>query len=412
MILILSFLLTPDDPGLPFIENAVLRGEIEYNLSVFPVSSRMVKGEIPGRNGRAEGYFNGDTFYLYTELNLSPFTLGIRVDRPSSPEERPWPSQDSILGATFPRGYFLLENENWYLLLGREKPVWGPGYQKLLLGADHPSMDMFYLFSYRFPKILTFTSFSSFLERSVMDTAIGPERRYLTGHRLDFDFGKLKFAFSEVVLYGGEGRQPELYYMNPLLLFYGEQYNVHIDDNILWDLEIRYIHKPSLQVYGELLVDDFQYNPEDVESPMLGGIAGVLLSLPDLDYLRIEYGAICAWVYNQPRPRNRYVHHGRIIGSKYGPDADLLVIEARKELSPECMIEGVLRYWRKGENTPFTPYPDVHSEDADTAFQEWFLTGKVTTKVEGGAYITFFSGNWYMKLGWEKAFRGWIGYSW
>ena len=247
-----------------------------------------------------------------------------------------------------------------HLLLGRDHLRWGPGREDVLLLSDRiPPFDMVKIeggmLSFR---LIYFTT--------VLDQIELPgygfwAKRYLSGHRLNL---KLKFGLemgiSEVILYGGDNRHPEAYYLNPLLPYYGEQHNQDRDDNILWSFDFVLSTFKNKEVYFELLVDDFQYDFES-EPHQTGFQLGISCAEPlgwQRSYLNLEYTKINNWVYGQNKPWNVYTYHGYGMGSILGPDADRWSYRLTYHLTKDLDLGLSGEYKRKGEgriDIPQTP---------------------------------------------------------
>lgn len=269
--------------------------------------------------------------------------------------------------------YVQIDLKYFYLLLGRDHLRWGPGGRDVLLLSDQiPPFDMFKLEGKL--KSLKFIYFATVLDQVwVPSSGEGPEpssgffaKRYLTGHRLNLrlKFG-LEMGISEVVVYGGQNRGLEPYYLNPLLPYYGEQYNQDVDDNLLWSFDIALTWFKNTEFYAEILLDDFQYDFES-EPQQTGFQIGVncarFFGLKK-SFMNLEYTKVNNWVYGQNKPWNRYTYHGFGMGSILGPDADRFFFKFLYHLSKDIEVSNSFEYKRKGEGrieTPQTsaiPYP-------------------------------------------------------
>jgi hypothetical protein len=275
------------------------------------------------------------------------------------------------LTGVFDQAYANIDLDYFHLLLGRDHLRWGPGREDvLLLSGQIPPFDMVKIEGEVGPFKLVY--FATFLDQVyVPPLHYGlpgfRARRYLSGHRIDLKlrFG-LEMGISEVVLYGGEHRDPEPYYLNPLLPFYGEQHNRGRDDNILWSFDIALSSFRSKEVYFELLVDDFQYDFES-EPHQTAFQLGLNYADPfgvERSYLNVEYTKINNWVYGQNKPWNVYAYHDRGIGSILGPDADRWSLRLLYHLTKDVDLTLSGEYRRKGEGRIDIPQsPAVPSSD-------------------------------------------------
>ena len=228
------------------------------------------------------------------------------------------------------------------LCFGRDKMAWGPGRRgNLLLSSNSSAIDMIKISGGWGP--FQYTTVTAVLDPDEMllsypDTVM-PMRvnRYLSAHRLEIKpMRKLTLGFSESVVYGGVGRQLEIYYTNPLTWYHGEQLNKDTDDNTFLSFDFSFYPKDGISLYGEFLVDDLQIDDEskgDDEPNELGCIAGLYLTDPirgsGLD-ISAEYTRINNWTYNQTHTWNRYVHDGKTIGHSLGPDRESIYLSLKK----------------------------------------------------------------------------------
>jgi len=242
------------------------------------------------------------------------------------------------------------------LLLGRDHIRWGPGREDVLLLSDQiPPFDMIKLEG-------GVGSFKLIYFATVLDQVYVPPihrrlsgfwaKRYLSGHRLNLKLKMgVEMGISEVVLYGGNNRDIEPYYLNPLLPYYGEQFNQDMDDNILWSFDIVISMFKNKELYFELLIDDFQYDFES-EPHQTGFQVGLNYAEPFAwrrSYVNLEYTKINNWVYGQNKPWNRYTYHGWGMGSILGPDADRWSFELIYHFTKDIDLAFLEEYRRKGE---------------------------------------------------------------
>ena len=270
---------------------------------------------------------------------------------------RPWKD----VRASIERAYFAVDLSRFHLQIGRDRKWWGSGrFGTLLLSTNAPPIDLIQFST----KIWRFRA-------SAFTALISPENEsYLSNHRLSLSLGrKTTIGLTEAVLY--HRRLPELGYLNPIIPYYATQRNVNRDDNIFWHVNFSTFPVKRIKVYGELLIDDFQYADRDSFPDKLGGILGFQwfdpLGFRDTD-LSGEVGRIQKWVYTQRDTLNTYLHEDAIIGDGLGPDAEriLLLITHRWTKTLSSSIEGVsirrgegrdLVPWEKDRPPPHPPFP-------------------------------------------------------
>lgn len=241
-------------------------------------------------------------------------------------------------------------------LLGRQSIFWGPGYGGSLIVSDNsPAFDMVFLKA-RFGPVKAI-AFSAILDKMWSEHGDPPYRylanRYLSGHRIDWIVSdRMELGLSELILYGGEARGMELQYINPLLPYYASQWNSNKDDNVLVSADFAIRPVDRLKVYGQFLVDDFNYTDHDPNA--LGYIAGVYLSDPfgiSGTDVRAEYTRIDTWTYTHLETENQFTHYGWVIGHHLGPDADQLFIELSRMINVDARLKLTYAFGRQGGRT-------------------------------------------------------------
>jgi hypothetical protein len=265
------------------------------------------------------------------------------------------------LTGMFDRSYLGIRASPFYITLGRDYLRWGPGEKGLLLSSNAPALD-FVSFEIGTGK-LKFGFFTSRLDTiMVADSAIGtkPANRYISGHRLNFKHpAGWEIGLSEMIVYGGIDRAAELFYLNPVLPYYVEQYNQNVDDNSLWNLEFALTFCKNKEFYGELLIDDFQY--DFVSEPnQLGYALGTRLA----DFLgwqgsfwNLQYTRIGTFVYGQQRSWNRYTYHDVVLGHFSGSDFDQWQVALKYLPHKYFTVNLGGSYTRQGEMTADSVYP-------------------------------------------------------
>ncbi|MBD3232666.1 MAG: hypothetical protein GF315_02970 [candidate division Zixibacteria bacterium] len=306
--------------------------------------------------------------------------------------------------------YGAYTTERLHLKLGRQRMKWGSGNSGSLIlsGRSMPYDGLQFTYALRYNlKIKTFT----FVLDPYEDSLGTYNERYLSGHRLIWmPFENLIFGLSEVVIYGGEGRNPEIYYTIPLFFLHGSQLNQSRDDNTLIGTDFRWRPFAATEVYGEFMIDDLQIedkskmDDEPAEYAMLFGIYRSGLPLLPLFDLSLEYVRITNRTYNQPEPRNRYINRGYYIGHPLGNDVDKLTGEIVFRPAGSIWVSVELSTTRRGEgrvenqwDTPWL-YTDNFKEDFPTGVVE--KANEVRIFLE---YLTFYNtrlfvSGWYQDI--------------
>jgi hypothetical protein len=212
----------------------------------------------------------------------------------------------------------------FFISLARDEVSWGADRRAgLLFSGTAPVFDMLSI-GYRARRV-AFTSFHSRLRRGLDEGSDDGLRRFVAAHRLEFlPTDLISFSVSEAVLYGGPYRTFEPVYLNPLTVFYADQWNSGWNDNILIAGDFSLLFPRRAEIRGELVIDDFQYD-FGTEPHEFG--AGIFVnainpfyspaSLVGASYYHIRnqtYGHFVEW--------NRFIQEGQVMGYPDGPDGD------------------------------------------------------------------------------------------
>ena len=224
---------------------------------------------------------------------------------------------------------------------------------------------------------------------------------YLAGHRLSLSLPRrTQIGFSETVLYAA--RNPEPTYLNPLIPYYAAQHLRGVEDNILWNFELETVPVSGIKLYGELLMDDYQYEHDPPAPNKLGYLAGIYLvnpfGLPNLD-LKGEYARINRWVYTHIDSNNTYVYGRHLLGHWLGPDADDFWAFLTFRPYPRWTLEGIYELERHGEGRGLAVGWHPGDDPATRA-----LSG-VVEKAQKPALRIAYEPTWWLNVSVEDRYR-------
>jgi hypothetical protein len=255
---------------------------------------------------------------------------------------------------TIDRAYVKLERPHVSLALGRRGPAWGRSERgRLLLSGAAPTLDQIDGSLEVGP--FAFHAFHAMLEYEETggEAALEPsDQVFLAGHRVVLSGRSGGLGLSEVVVYSSTVPDPA--YLNPLLPYYVSQHNERANDNVLWSADFTWRPARGLELYGEFLVDDLQYDRNTGYPDKYGLTLGQAFCSHALgfDYeIVAEYSQARKWVYTHKRVEHRYAHDGRPIGFELGPDADRAIVEATIHPSPAWSLTVGYEHSRMGEGT-------------------------------------------------------------
>jgi len=165
--------------------------------------------------------------------------------------------------------YLTLDIKKYGFFIGKINRNWGPVGEKSLILSDNPYSFDHFMFTYT-GKLMMLTTYFSQLD-FIKGTEYHPSdstymnfpkvNRYLTGHRLDISISNnFQIGLTEMAIYGGENRDIELAYLNPMTFYYGVQRNDRKDMSGLWAMDIMYKPIKKVTLYGQFLIDDIIVN--------------------------------------------------------------------------------------------------------------------------------------------------------
>ncbi len=351
--------------------------------------------------GEADGLLvPGMLFDIGDRLTLeTTYRLRIAPERElNRRKQKPGPRVKSFRGLTaeYERAYISLRGGMWSLTIGRDYLHWGSGRgEGLLMSRTAGSIDHL---AARF----SIGRFSLHMVHAVLDPLF-PRR--LAGHRLTVRLPRgIYLGIGETVLY--TGRDFEFAYLLPVGSFYSNQYNELGDDNILWSIDWKVPVMSGLLLYGEFLIDDFQYECDPPAPDRLGFdvAAEALLGWGGREIeVEVGYTYIDIFTYAHKDPsRTRYVTGqgdpavNTLIGSSLGPDSDRWRFRVSLPVHRRVIVSAAgsmvrrgsgnsLREWDRIED-PDPPFPsgDVVTEKEILFLQSIDLSGGSTFSAGGG----------------------------
>ena len=164
--------------------------------------------------------------------------------------------------------YMNLSFDKFDFFIGRTKRNWGPIGEESLILSNNPYSYDHLLFNYSTKNIKLSLIYAQ-LENVDGYTFQYPDslfkncRKYLVGHRLDIRLkNNLQIAFTEMATYGGQDRDFEISFMNPMNFYYPIQRNDNKQMNGNWAVDVFYKPAKKLTLYSQFLIDDIIVNNE------------------------------------------------------------------------------------------------------------------------------------------------------
>ena len=336
----------------------------------------------------------GDRFHLYNGILMDQ---SLRDD-PGYVGER-W---RGFAGYT-EQAYLRYTGEYFDLTLGRDFMNWGSGKTgKLLFSNSAQPLDRLEI-SLKY-KGLRFTSFAANLDQWQLSDSlarkhqVGKANRYLSGHRLTLNFrNRFYLGMTEALLYGGPNSTWELKYHNPLLYYHGELLNGGgFNGNGFLYLDFDWYPGRNWELYGEILIDDFQVEktvPGDLEPDEIGIIFGVqrtdFFGLPG-SLLGLEYVRVANRTYNSSFEWEKFVYFNRPLGYYLGNNFDRWNLVATYFPINKLQVGFGFDYIRQGTGSILNPWDTPwESYSVSEGYHEPFPYGQVERSWIANMNLTF-----------------------
>lgn len=171
------------------------------------------------------------------------------------------------------------------------------------------------------------------------------EDRFIAFHRLEWQATPaLRIAFAEGAAYQSDFVEP-LYLVGiipyPLVgrLLERDNDDRSSDDlvrnNVMWDADLRYIPRPGVEIYGELLLDDLGTDSSDTPTRLGYQMGGVWLGRLSGRVVRArgEWTRVWRYVYSVFYDQN-FIHEGVPLGYPHGPDSRVIHLDTALEVRP------------------------------------------------------------------------------
>jgi len=279
------------------------------------------------------------------------------------------------------------------LQFGKDWQRWGSGRFANLLISENPLPYDLFKFNVAAGSF-NFTSLILQLDAvTVIDSVSQPgeiikshRRRFLAAHRLDWQISrKMQLGIAESVLYGGENRTFEWQFLNPVVFYHGEQENRGFEGNTLVSADFKLFPGKKWFIYGEFLVDDWQFDRKkvsDLEPAEIGWIIGARKAEPwgwKTASAGFEYSGVTNRTYNTLQVEQKYLAENHPLGHRLGNDFDSWTIELTNWISPRLRADFLFAFLRNGESSVYAPFDTSFYAvpEVSMGYEEPFPTGIV-----------------------------------
>ncbi len=251
------------------------------------------------------------------------------------------------------------------LTMGYDKHFVGDGYRSLIL-SDYGG-------AYSFAKINTkawriqYTNLFAKLTDEINFAGTAPagaglyNSKYLTFHHLSVNIrDNLNVGLFESIIFARQDTLGNTYgfdynYLNPIIFYRAVEQNVGSQDNALLGLNIKYEPKDNLRLYGQFVLDEFNFSEVVARDGwwankfawQLGAKYVDGFGLEGLD-LQLEWNRARPHMYAHTYTENSYSHYNQPLAHPLGANFDEILILARYQPVNRVVLTSKLFLINKG----------------------------------------------------------------
>ncbi len=240
---------------------------------------------------------------------------------------------------------------------GYDRHFIGNGHRSLFL-SDWGNSTMFLRLNTR---IWKFNYRNLFLELQQADDRVGDRligKKYAALHHLDLQVTRwLQLGFFEGVVFGRPNRF-DFSYLNPVIFYRSIEHQNGSMDNSLAGLDFKMDPIKSVQVYGQLLLDEFNLSEIRSGNQWWANKWGYQLGahylnaggIDNLD-LQVEYNRVRPFTYSHRDSVANYTHYNQPLAHPLGANFSEFIGIARYQPLPRLRMEAKLISYRHGRDS-------------------------------------------------------------
>lgn len=261
------------------------------------------------------------------------------------------------------RGYFTFNVTKYIdVAFGYDRNFIGNGFRSLYL-SDFGNPNLFLKLNTRIWKL---NYQNLFMELHNADNRIGDKligKKYAAMHHLDMNITKwLNIGLFEGVIFGRQNRF-DFGYLNPIIFYRSvEQQNGSFDNSVV-GLDVKANLKKKIQIYGQLLLDEF--NLTEIKagngwwankfSMQLGAKYIDAFGISNLD-LQLEHNRARPFTYSHNDSVANYTHYNQPLAHPLGANFSEVIGIARYQPAPKWMAVGKLINYTQGRDSSALSY--------------------------------------------------------
>ncbi|MEQ1675539.1 MAG: hypothetical protein ABL876_02485 [Chitinophagaceae bacterium] len=261
------------------------------------------------------------------------------------------------------RGYFTFNVTKYIdVAFGYDRNFIGNGYRSLYL-SDFGNSNLFLKLNTR---IWKFNYQNLFMELHNADNRVGDKligKKYAAMHHLDINITKwLNIGLFEGVIFGRQNRF-DFGYLNPIIFYRSiEQQNGSFDNSVV-GLDVKANLKKKIQLYGQLLLDEFNLSEIKAGNGWWANKFGIQLGAKYIDAfgisnldLQLEHNRVRPFTYSHGDSTANYTHYNQPLAHPLGANFSEFIGIARYQPAPKWMVVGKLIYYTQGRDSSAKSY--------------------------------------------------------
>ena len=308
---------------------------------------------------------------------------------------------------------------------GHGKHFLGNGIRSLLL-SDY-STNYFYLkFNTR---IWKFHYQNIFAELAPISTKLNPgdrflPKKYMANHYLSFKPTKnFEIGIYEAVIFARENHF-EFQYLNPIILYRSVEQFLDSSDNVLIGLNAKWNIKNRIQLYGQVMLDEFNLSEITAGNGWWANKYGLqaglkYINVGGIDHLdaQIEYNRVRPYTYGHsdslsifPSISNaNYSHHSQPLAHPLGSNFSEIILNVKYRLGKNTFINGRIVSAKYGQNPVGKNFGSnilLSTESRERDYDNYIGQGIETNLISIGldiSYHMFHNYFWDLHLLYRKA---------
>jgi hypothetical protein len=253
------------------------------------------------------------------------------------------------------RGYFTFGVTKYVnVAFGYDKNFIGNGYRSLFL-SDLSNNVLFLKLNTRIWRI---NYQNLFMELNATEPR-GPDRllkkKYAVMHHLDVSITKsVNVGLFEGIIFGRSDHF-EFGYLNPIIFYRSIEQQNGSFDNAVAGIDFKANLKHAVQLYGQLLLDEFVLSEIKANRGFWGNKWGIqagakyidAFGIKNLD-LQLETNRVRPFTYSHNDSIANYTHYNQPLAHPLGANFQEFIGIARYQPAPKWLLQGKLFYWKQG----------------------------------------------------------------